>query len=267
MRATRTRSRRLAPSSSATSHACDAAMRAGEVRGRRCLVLERDARVGHVRRVHARAPRASSANGGTDRESTHRRATATRYRHGRVRALTNAHGIGGPSARQSPGPSRCSTSPSRNTQLALEHPDLLVDERVRVGRERDLRACGQLDVDELHRPARDRRDRAPAVPGRRVGPDRLVAATREARTSSPSARATSSESVMPERARQPAEQRGGRLRLVALDLRDHRARHARRLRERADGHAAGPRARQRTVADSDVARATVIATMVRIDCH
>ena len=38
-------------------------------------------------------------------------------------------------------------------QPALEHPDLLVDEGVGVGGVGELRACGQIDLDELERPA------------------------------------------------------------------------------------------------------------------
>lgn len=38
-------------------------------------------------------------------------------------------------------------------QPALEHPDLLVDEGVGVGGIGDLRACRQLDLDELELPA------------------------------------------------------------------------------------------------------------------
>nr|MBA2472854.1 hypothetical protein [Pseudonocardiales bacterium] len=42
-------------------------------------------------------------------------------------------------------------------QVALKHPDLLVDEGVGVGGVGDLRACGQIDLDELERPTAGRR--------------------------------------------------------------------------------------------------------------
>ena len=80
-------------------------------------------------------------------------------------------------------------------QVSFEHPDLLVDEGIGVGGVGDLRPRGQIDLDELERPAGGRRYRTATVAAVGIGPRCWSAAPRS--SSSPSARAISSESVIP----------------------------------------------------------------------